>query len=110
MKDEQYTAKGETFVIEEDFSKDGIRRPVVIHVNAGRGDRSGGYDSGFYRSRDWIDRYEPPFGTYTGYVAPWYRKLHAHREDRRSLMIITAVVSPIVVAKLPLLFQLFYQP
>jgi hypothetical protein len=111
MRNEQYTsANGETYVLGEDFSRDGFRRPVVIQVKTEREGRGGGSNPGFYQSRSWPNRNDPPFGSYEGYVPQWYRKLRKHKVDRMKLIGITAIVSPIVVAKLPLLFQLLFQP
>lgn len=110
MRNEQYTSQGETYVLGEDFSRDGFRRPVVIQVKTGRGGRGGDGNSSFYQSKSWPSRNDPPFGNYKGYVPDWYRKMREHKVDRMKLIGITAIVSPIVVAKLPLLFQLLFQP
>lgn len=110
MRNEQYTSQGETYDSGGDFSRDGFRRPVIIQVKTERGGTGGGGYSGFYPSKSWPSRNDPPFGDYEGYVPQWYRKLRKHRVNRIKLIGITAIVSPIVVVKLPLLFQLLFQP
>ena len=109
MKYDQYTrTKGEAYVLGEDITRDGFNRPVVIEMN--RGGRGGGNQWRSYRSDYWSRRNDPDFGTYTGYVPQWYRNFRRHRMDRWKLIGITALVSPILFAKLPVVIRLLFLP
>jgi hypothetical protein len=105
MKNTQYTAKGETFVMEEDPSSPGLYRPVLSmgqRQSQSRGGRSS-YPS-YYRPRS-----NSKLGTYRGYIPYWYRDYLEHKWDRQKLIGITAVVSPIILTVLPRLLG-FFQP
>jgi len=108
MNNEQYTAKGETFVMEEDPSRNGFYRPLVIHVKDKNGSRKGG---GW---RSYRSYYQPrtgaKFGNYKGYVPYWYRDLRDHQWDRWKLIGVTALVAPVLFEKLPALLRVFLQP
>lgn len=118
MNYDQYTrTKGETYVLEEDITRDGFRRPVVIEMNRGRGRKGDGYQWRSYRSDYWNRHEDPDFKNYVGYMPDWYRRFRKHEVIRqaekwkqRKLLVVTALVSPILFAKLPLVLSLLFQP
>ena len=103
MNNEQYTAKGETFVMEEDPSRRGIYYPVVIRD---RDEKRGRWRS--YRS-DYESSNDTSFWDYGGYVPQWYWKKCRHNRNRWKFVVFLLIVSHIVDAKLPLLLA-FFQP
>lgn len=103
MNHYQRTAKGETFVMEEDPSTPGLYRPVVIMDEKRPGYR-GRWSA---NQRYYSPRRASQFGTYRGYIPYWYQDLKAHQWDRRKLIAITAVASPIILTVLPRLLALF---
>ncbi len=108
MQNEQDTAKGETFVMEEDPSRKGYYRPLAIRRGDERSSRNrGGWSSNrsYYQPRS-----NSKFGTYRGYIPYWYRDLKEHQWDRWKLIGITALVSPVLLAKLPMLLKFLVQP
>ncbi len=112
MHDEQYTRpKGETYVPEVDFSRDGFPRPKAI-VIVKRGGGHGGYrrSQDYYGSDGFRQKSKGKFWNYKGYVPYWFQDLCEAIWDRLKLIIITAIISPILFEKLPILLRFLFQP
>jgi hypothetical protein len=108
MSDDQFTYRqGETYVLEGDSNRTRDHRPLVFEVRSeSQGQRYQGRPSS-YRS------YSVPrrrFWNYKGYVPNWFQDLCDSVWDRFKLIAITAVASPIIVAKFPALFRALFQP
>ncbi len=104
MKNDQYAAKGETIVMEEDPSKNGFYRPPVIRDQDERRSRWGSNRSYDLSSND------TSFWDYAGYTPFWYQKMRKHNRNRWKFLIIVLIASHILNAKLPALLSVLIQP
>jgi hypothetical protein len=104
MKNDQYAAKGETFVMEEDPSKNGFYRPLVIREKVERRGRWGSNRSYSLPSRD------TSFWDYDGYTPYWYQNMRKHNRNRWKFLAIVLIVSHVLNAKLPALLSVLVQP
>ncbi len=111
MRNDQYTnSQGETYVYREDLSRDGFYRPLAIVVNEDSGARRSSWRKPrSYRSYS-SRRRQPRFWNYKGYVPYWFQDLCESVMDRVKVVLITAIISPILFAKLPALLSVLFQP
>jgi hypothetical protein len=111
MHDEQYTGpKGETYVLEEDPSRNGFYRPLVIKgTNGGRGRKFRYGDHLTYRPKSSSRSFVKLFGQWF-FIEPWALKILSVFWDRTKLIVIVAIISPILFEKLPILLRFFFQP
>ena len=105
MRNDQYTPRGETYFMCTDSSGNVFFRPAQTgwkHRGRGRAHNRRtrhSYQGGF--------RYRRGFMGHKGYIPDWFMDLYESVWDRMKLIWITAIVSPILFLKLPLVFQMF---
>ena len=110
MRDEQFTNRqGETYVLGEDFSKDGPYRPLVMQGDGRKQWQPYKRNSGSYQSYS-SRRHQARFLNYKGYVPYWFQDLFESVWDRIKLIAITAIISPIVFEAMPVLLKALFQP